>query len=82
MKNPIGLNPVEKAQDILNFPGQVDSGTLKEIIRELLVHIAMSSGHKVIADLEDELKRVRVDRDLWRKAYETLALSVSAEVCK
>jgi hypothetical protein len=55
---------------------------LKEIIRELLVHIAMSSGHKVIADLEDELKRVRVDRDLWRKAYETLALSVSAEVCK
>jgi hypothetical protein len=51
MKNPIGLNPVEKAQDILNFPGQVDSGTLKDVIKELLVHIAMlGAGHK----LEDD----------------------------
>jgi hypothetical protein len=51
VKNPIGLNPVEKAQDILNFPGQVDSGSLKGIIRELLVHIALlGNTHK----LEDD----------------------------
>jgi hypothetical protein len=44
------MSPIEKAQDILRFSGEtVHSKYLLEIIRELLVHIAMPK-HK----LEDD----------------------------
>jgi hypothetical protein len=77
------VNAVQKAQDILDFKGEtVDSNYLKEVIRELLVHIALYPTSKVIRDLEQELKDMTGDRDMWRKAYETLAIAASSEMVK
>jgi hypothetical protein len=76
------VNPISKAQDILKFEGQVSSYECKEIIKELLVHIALYPTSKVIRDLEEELKDMTGDRDMWRKAYETLAIAASSEMVK
>jgi hypothetical protein len=78
-------NPISKAQDILSFEGQVSSAECKEIIRELLVHIALYPTSKVIRDLEEELVSVKEDRDGWKRSCNDLLISLASagrEYCK
>jgi hypothetical protein len=85
MKNPIGLTPIERAQDILAYQGQVDPLTFRDIISGLLVHIAMSNGQKAVAELEDELRLVKEDRDNWKRTCGDLLGSIARvgrEVCE
>jgi FtsZ-binding cell division protein ZapB len=92
MKNPIGLTPVQAAEDILQFEGQVDPLRHRKIIQDLLdyvqalsVQLAMSNGQKAVAELEDELRLVKEDRDNWKQTCGDLLGSIARvgrEVCE